>query len=176
MAYNSKTGMWEGYIYKIVNDINDIVYIGQTITTLRNRFYGHKSTAKNKPFSCIFASAIHKYGIEHFNIIEIDKIEHKDKKYVQDKLNQLEIQYIADFKANGIELYNMTIGGESQGNTWPEKPVIQYDLFCNEVNRFNSIVDAGNLTGTSHSDISSCCSKNGKIYKANNYIWRFNDV
>lgn len=35
MAYNKETGMYEGYIYKIINNINNKAYIGQTITTIR---------------------------------------------------------------------------------------------------------------------------------------------
>ena len=34
MSYNKETGMYEGYIYKIVNDINDKVYIGHTQKTI----------------------------------------------------------------------------------------------------------------------------------------------
>lgn len=37
MAYNKETGMWEGYIYKIWNDINDKIYIGQTYSTIKER-------------------------------------------------------------------------------------------------------------------------------------------
>ena len=35
MAYNQETGLYEGFIYKITNDINDKVYIGQTILHLQ---------------------------------------------------------------------------------------------------------------------------------------------
>ena len=41
MSYNKETGMWEGFIYKITNDINDKVYIGQTTQTVEDRFKQH---------------------------------------------------------------------------------------------------------------------------------------
>ena len=48
MSFNKETGMYEGYIYKIINDVNDKVYIGQTITTLKDRWHGHMSSALNE--------------------------------------------------------------------------------------------------------------------------------
>lgn len=38
MSYNSKTGKYEGFIYCIKNDINSLMYIGQTSSTLKHRF------------------------------------------------------------------------------------------------------------------------------------------
>ena len=48
MSFNKETGMYEGYIYKIINDINDKVYIGQTITTIAERWHGHMSSVLNE--------------------------------------------------------------------------------------------------------------------------------
>ena len=39
--YNKETDMYEGYIYKISNNVNDKVYIGQTIETIEKRFKDH---------------------------------------------------------------------------------------------------------------------------------------
>ena len=41
MAFNKETGMYEGFIYLITNKINGKQYIGQTITTIKERFYQH---------------------------------------------------------------------------------------------------------------------------------------
>ena len=41
MSYNKETGMYEGYIYKIVNDINGKIYIGQTRRDVDTRFKEH---------------------------------------------------------------------------------------------------------------------------------------
>jgi hypothetical protein len=52
-----------------------------------------------------------------------------------------------------------------------EKPVIQYDLNFNEINRFKSITEAVEKTSTSYNSISQVCSK--KQHTANNFIWKF---
>lgn len=44
MAYNKETGMYEGFIYIIFNDIDpEKVYIGQTLDTPEKRWNGHCS-------------------------------------------------------------------------------------------------------------------------------------
>jgi len=84
--------------------------------------------------------------------------------------------WIKYYKDNGYSLYNMTNGGDDVlEKKFPERAVIQYDLFCNEVARFNSISEAADITGINHSDISECCLKNGKIFCTNNCIWRYTE-
>ena len=46
MSYNKETGMYEGYIYKIWNDVNDKIYIGQTRVSVNKRWVMHKSDTK----------------------------------------------------------------------------------------------------------------------------------
>ena len=48
--------------------------------------------------------------------------------------------------------------------------VIQLDLNGNVLNEFESMVQAGQETGVSRSNISSCC--NGKLKSAGGYKWR----
>ena len=49
MAYNKETDMWEGFIYKIWNDVNDKIYIGLTTQTPKKRFLQHlKAHRKTK--------------------------------------------------------------------------------------------------------------------------------
>ena len=64
MSYNKETGMYEGYIYKVTNDVNDKVYIGQTIRTVEQRFNQHIKDSKKR--DCYFHRAMNKYGCEHF--------------------------------------------------------------------------------------------------------------
>lgn len=79
MAYNKETGMYEGYIYKIINDINDKVYVGQTINTINSRFSAHKSSSKTiDKRECALYRAMRKYGVDHFSIVEVAK-------YISDK-------------------------------------------------------------------------------------------
>ena len=96
-----------GKLYKIVNNLNKKVYIGQTKNSLQVRFNEHICGARNLHYnSCLFR-AIRKYGKEHFIILQIDEAEDKDS------LNTLEKYYI-DFyrKILGKEkVYNITDGG-----------------------------------------------------------------
>ena len=90
-----------GYIYKIVNDINDKVYIGQTKNTISKRWSTHKQMSKTHPN--IIYKAMRKYGLEHFSIIEIESCDNS-------LLNEREIYWIAYYDSynNG---YNMNLGG-----------------------------------------------------------------
>lgn len=60
-----------GFIYKIANDINDKIYIGQTINDIYYRFHNHITQALREP-NCKFHYAIRELGAEHFttNLIE----------------------------------------------------------------------------------------------------------
>lgn len=62
------------YIYKIVNDINNKVYIGKTNLSIQERFQQHcrdykKITEQHRPLYQSMA----KYGVEHFHIELIEK-------------------------------------------------------------------------------------------------------
>ena len=63
------------FIYKISNNINDKVYIGQTIRPIEDRFRRHISDAINNILDTHFARAIRKYGKENFHIEMIDSAE-----------------------------------------------------------------------------------------------------
>lgn len=92
-------------IYKITNNINGKIYIGQTRYSLEKRKSQHyqkfKSGVKTKLYS-----AFRKYGWENFHW---EVLEYANSK---DKLNKLEIYYIELFDSihNG---YNMVAGGNS---------------------------------------------------------------
>lgn len=94
-----------GYIYKITNNINNKIYIGQTSLSLSERFKQHCKDAfneklKNRPLY----RAINKYGIEHFTIEAIEECPNNE-------LAEKEIYWIAYYK--GYEDgYNATRGGE----------------------------------------------------------------
>lgn len=93
-----------GLIYIITNSINDKVYIGQTIQSLKDRWNEH---CRN-PFSKAEADmhikrAILKYGKENFNIREIEKCKIEE-------LDEKEIYYISLYDSYN-KGYNSTKGG-----------------------------------------------------------------
>jgi group I intron endonuclease len=70
----------KGKIYKIVNDINDDIYLGSTVKQLSNRMGGHRSKAKQFPERKIYIT-MNEIGIAHFKIILVEsyKCETKDE-------------------------------------------------------------------------------------------------
>ena len=74
-------------IYKITNDINDKIYIGQSNNPNR-RFEEHCKYSRD---NTLIHKAIHKYGREHFKMTVLEWTEdydNKEKEYIQ-KLNTL---------------------------------------------------------------------------------------
>lgn len=91
------------YIYKIVNDVNGKIYVGQTIRTIESRFQDHLKSAEKGEWGHLF-NAIRKYGSEHFCIELVCTASS------QQELDELEDYYIClwDTIKNG---YNMIRGG-----------------------------------------------------------------
>lgn len=94
-----------GYIYKITNQLNNKVYIGQTNRTIQDRWNQHIADSKRLDKQTYLYKAFNKYGIKNFIIEEIIEAS-------PDKLNELEIYYIKQYDSynNG---YNMTLGGDT---------------------------------------------------------------
>ncbi len=92
-----------GYIYKISNNINNKVYIGQTVRTVNKRWEQHKRDASYKTFQTHLYLAIYKYGIDNFYIETIEECP-------DEKLDEREIYWIKQYNSfhNG---YNETLGG-----------------------------------------------------------------
>jgi len=63
-----------GHIYRVVNDVNEDVYIGSTIQTLTKRFKAHRSNANlNKPGRLY--DLMREIGTGHFRIESLETIE-----------------------------------------------------------------------------------------------------
>lgn len=106
------------YIYKIINDINDKVYIGKTEFSIEKRFNEHchdcyRRDKENRPLY----SAMKKYGIQHFKIILIEETNNpiEREKYWIKEYNSYKDGYNATIGGDGksyidykqvIELYN----------------------------------------------------------------------
>lgn len=73
-----------GNIYKIIHNQSDIIYIGSTFNTLRDRFSQHKSSFKkylnNENAEIAIFPYFKKFGIENFKIILIKEYQVCDKK------------------------------------------------------------------------------------------------
>ena len=97
-----------GYIYKITNLQNNKIYIGKTTTCIQERFSKHiyeANTPNTKGYMFILHKAFRKYGINNFNIEQIEEIDNF-------LLNDREIYWINFYNSMIPNGYNMTFGGE----------------------------------------------------------------
>jgi predicted GIY-YIG superfamily endonuclease len=90
-------------IYKIMNNLNGKIYIGQTVRPLPKRVTHH--ICENK---FPIAKALKKYGLDNFTITIID---YADTKEVLDQKEKYWITYCDCKSPNG---YNLTDGGEGR--------------------------------------------------------------
>lgn len=95
-----------GFIYRVVNRVNGKSYIGQTIHTIEWRWNTHLLSAYNNRMgdhNVLFHRAIRKYGIDAFEVMEIEKCDNSI-------LNEREKYWIKKYNSYGNG-YNLTIGG-----------------------------------------------------------------
>lgn len=97
-----------GLIYKITNNINNKIYIGQTRNSLGRRWTEHKRDAKKNPDSALIHKAMAKYGIENFSI------EIVEDNLTNEELNEREQYWIKKYDSfnNKEKGYNLTSGGQ----------------------------------------------------------------
>lgn len=98
-----------GYIYKITNDVNDKVYIGQTIQEPEGRFQYHLRDKRSKDK---FHTAIKEIGKDHFYLETLEYIKRTD----MDDREKYWIQYYKSYQ-NG---YNSTPGGKGYPVGWSQ--------------------------------------------------------
>ena len=90
-----------GYIYKIWNEDNDKVYIGQTSVGIKIRWSQHLSNYMTN--NAVLYRAMRKHGAGIFHIEQIEECENE-------KLNERE-KYEIEFYQSNIYGYNKTTGG-----------------------------------------------------------------
>ena len=94
-------------IYKIVNDINEKVYVGKTEVSLEKRFAEHcRDYQKREEEKRPLYNAMKKYGIEHFSIELIEEC--------NSEIASLREQYWIGFYKSYTEGYNATLGGDGK--------------------------------------------------------------
>lgn len=104
------------YIYKIINDINQKIYIGKTEFSIEKRFKEHcRDAFKRKNEKRPLYDAMKKYGVEHFSVELVEETDNPEER------EQYWIKYYDSYH-NG---YNATLGGD--GKSWlilPEEEIL----------------------------------------------------
>lgn len=136
-----------GKIYLISNDINNKVYVGQTIQTLNKRFNGHCCYSKSdRSVNMYIKRAIHKYGKDKFHITLIEECP-------INLLNDREKYWIAFYDSynNG---YNLTKGGQDSNyfNLHRLEDTIDIKKFTEYIIEFRPLA----IEVASHFGISKC--------------------
>lgn len=93
-------------IYKITNQLNGKVYIGQSIN-IEHRWKEHIQEAKNGIRNYALYNAMRKYGIENFSFEIIEECSEKE-------LDEKEVYYIKEYNSY-YDGYNSTLGGQGKG-------------------------------------------------------------
>ena len=101
-----KNNLYIMIIYKITNQINNKIYIGQTVQELKERWSSHKYNFKSNQNIFLYR-AMRKYGIENFTIEEIGGANS------QSELNYKEWLFIHNFNSLAPNGYNLRDGGRS---------------------------------------------------------------
>ncbi len=172
------------YIYTLKDPISkEIRYVGKT-NNLKDRLRRHMSdsylieswTNKNKWL----------LNLKNIGLCPIMEVIDEG---INSNINELEIKWILHYRNLGLELTNMTDGGDGCDNKGRKasestikkmklchpkrREIIQFDLNNNIINIFNSAHDASEKTGFSRSSISRCCL--GKYIQVKGYYFRFID-
>lgn len=91
------------FIYKIVNDINNKVYIGKTEESVEKRFKEHcQARCQSQVNSRPLYSAMNKYGVNHFRVEQIEETDSPEER---------EQYWIKEYDSYGSSGYNATKGG-----------------------------------------------------------------
>lgn len=101
--------MW--YCYLIENLVNGKLYVGKA-KNVEERWKGHKLISRNgkakSPKYSYLHAAITKYGVENFTVKTIKGYASEKETFDNEK------SHIAQLRAEGYELYNLTDGGEGK--------------------------------------------------------------
>lgn len=146
-------------IYKVINTVNNEVYIGATTTSVRQRQLDHNERA-NRGESGKFQDAIRTYGTDAFKYEQIFTACSIDELAVKEK------QYIIEYKAKE-KGYNADSGGGVK------KSVFQYSIKDGKlVNTYNCLQDAAKVINATKQNLSNVCLSVNHTYRG--FYWSYN--
>ena len=94
------------YKYKIENLINNKLYIGKTIYTIKRRWYQHRTNSKREEYKHMpIYSAFNKYGLKNFSVSCVEEV---DDISILSEREKYWIKYYDSYNHG----YNATLGGD----------------------------------------------------------------
>lgn len=171
MAFNSSTGLYDGYIYCIENLINRKKYIGQTMVTVRNRYYQHLSASRAGVDTYLYR-AMRLHGEENFRVSIVCTESDKSKRKLQEKLNELESFYIDELNTCNPNGYNMTTGGRSFSEPSSRAVALVSDN-GDIIGMYQSIREAAECCGVNEKNIQHACQS--KSHYSGDTFWYYAD-
>ena len=106
-----------GKIYRLVNDVNDIVYVGSTTASLRKRMAGHRYSSDVRLSKSSFYSSMRLVGSDRFEIILVKEFACNSKS----ELEQEEHRIMQKVMSRGVELYNENTDYFSKSDVYRER-------------------------------------------------------
>ena len=161
-----------GYVYKITNNVNGKIYIGETIRSIERRFKDHCIDAfgNNSHHNFYFYRAIRKYGIESFSIEELQQVSNINRKILKELILKLEEEYILKYDSfnNG---YNSNSGGRHPLEISKETRELQSKRKKEDPNTLINIAKACAISAENRSKKVICYNYNtGEIISSFNSI------
>ena len=131
----------DGKIYAIRNDVNDLVYIGQTIRSVEARFKEHCHPSNYKKE--FLGQAIKEIGREHFYVEVLES-----GLTSQREMNYREAYYVCTMRTVWPDGYNLTVGG-TRGREFKQLKKPPRQEFIDEYQAGYSLAEIANKHGVS---------------------------
>lgn len=162
-------------IYKITCVPTQKIYIGQS-RNIYKRWYNHSYALNVKRHrNSYLQRAWNKYGQDNFKFEIIDRcnineLDNKEKYYIQ-KFNSMnkDCGFNLDSGGQHPKLSHETI---KKLKRISGKPVVQFDIYGNEVAKYRTIDEASKKCSINKSSIIECCKFKTRL--AGQFQWRFN--
>lgn len=132
------------YIYQIVNDINQKIYVGKTEFPIEKRFKEHcRDAFKEQNEKRPLYSAMRKYGVENFHIELIEETDNPEEREI----------YWIEQKRSFKNGYNATMGGDG-------RKYLDYDLIIATYKEIGIIKEVALKLGVHPDSVSNILHQN----------------
>ena len=171
MPFNLVTGLYDGYIYCIENILSHKKYIGQTTTSVSERYWQHIRSMHTGEDTYLHRS-MKLYGADNFIVNTLCTVSEPSQCSLVDRLNALEIFYIESLNTYAPSGYNMTKGGRSFAEPVSRSVVMvseDGDILC----VYPTIRRAAELNDLVEKNIQKAC--NSKSHFSGGYFWYYAD-